>query len=65
VRKVKGLAREFGPDIGPGLGLSCVGEEVHDDSSLADSLMNPKEVLARDPAVLDCIFPRSAVLSYT
>lgn len=64
--EVKGLALcELGLDIWPGLGLGCVREEVHDDSSLADSLINPEKVLSWDPAVLDGFFPRITILSYT
>lgn len=32
--------------MGPGLGLGSIGEKVHDDRSLVDSLVNAEEGLA-------------------
>jgi len=52
-------------EVRPGLGLRGVGEQVHDDSSLVDSLVNVEEVLARDPTVLLGLLPRSTTLSDT
>lgn len=52
-------------DVWPGLGLSSVGEEVHDDGTLGDSLINLEEVLAWDPAVGNSLLPRSTILSDT
>lgn len=49
----------------PGLGLRGVGEQVHDDGSLVDGLVNVEEVLARDPAVLLGLLPRGTALSDT
>lgn len=65
VREVQGLALELGLDGGPSLGLSSVGEEVHDDGTLGDGLINIEQVLARDPAVLDGLLPGSTVLADT
>jgi hypothetical protein len=45
------LALQLGLDLGPGLGLGGVGEQVHDDGGLANGLVNVEEVLAGDPAV--------------
>ena len=56
---------EQGLDRGPGLGLGSIGEEVHDDGTLVDGLIDLEEVLARDPAVLDSILPRLSVLADT
>lgn len=39
---------DFGLDVLPCLGLSRVGEQVHDDCSLLDGLINSEEVLAWD-----------------
>jgi hypothetical protein len=43
--------------MGPCLALSGVAEEIHDDGATSNGLINLKEVLARNPAVLDGIFP--------
>jgi hypothetical protein len=53
VREVEGLALgdERG-ELGPGLGLGGVGEEVHDDGSSVDGLLDREEGLSRDPSVL-------------
>lgn len=51
--------------MGPGLGLGGIGKEVHDDGTAGDGLIDIEEVLARDPAVLDGILPRLAVLADT
>ena len=44
-------------DSRPSLTLSGVTEQVHDDSTLGDSLIDLEQVLARDPAILLCFFP--------
>lgn len=49
----------------PGLTLRSVTEQVHDDGSLVDGLVNVEEVLAGDPAVLLRIFPAGTTLSHT
>lgn len=54
---------ELGLDGGPGLALSGVGEEVHDDGTTADGLINIEQVLAGDPAILLGVLPGLAVLA--
>jgi hypothetical protein len=56
---------ELGLDLGPGLRLGSVGEEVHDNGGLANGLVNVEQVLAGNPAVLLSLLPRLAVLPYT
>ena len=56
---------ELGFDGRPGLALGGITEQVHDDSTAGDGLVDLKEVLAGDPAVLLGILPRLAVLSDT
>lgn len=56
---------ELGLDVGPGLGLGGVGEEVHDDGSAGNGLINIEEVLALDPAILLGLLPRGAALPDT
>lgn len=41
----------------PGLALGSIGEEVHDDGTLGDGLIDIEEVLAWDPAILLSILP--------
>jgi hypothetical protein len=52
-------------DGGPGLTLCSITEEVHDDGTLADGLIDLEKVLSGNPAVLDRILPRLTVLSDT
>ena len=53
VREVEGLALlDVWFDCGPGLGLRSIGEEIHDDGSLLERLLDGEEVFASDPAVL-------------
>ena len=59
------LALKLGLDLGPGLGLGGVGEEVHDNGGLANGLVNVEQVLAGNPAILLGVLPRGTVLSYT
>ena len=59
------LALELGLDGGPCLGLSGIGEEVHDNGGLANGLVDIEQVLARNPAILHGVLPRGTVLSYT
>ena len=59
------LASELGLDLGPCLGLSGIGEEVHDNGGLANGLVDIEQVLARNPAILHGVLPRGTVLSYT
>ena len=49
----------------PCLTLRSITEQVHDDSSLLDGLVDIEEVLARNPAILHSLFPASTVLSHT
>lgn len=54
---------DLGLDVGPGLGLGSIGQEVHDDGTLGDGLVDLEEVLAGDPAILDGVLPGLALLS--
>ena len=47
----------------PGLRLGSITEQVHDDGTLGDGLIDLEQVLARDPAILLGILPGLAVLS--
>ena len=49
----------------PGLGLGGVTEQVHDDGTLLDSLVNLEKVDAGLPAILDGLLPALAVFSDT
>lgn len=48
---------ELGLDGGPGLGLSSVGEQVHDNGTAGNGLIDIEKVLAGDPAVLLGVLP--------
>lgn len=64
--KVEGLSLgDEGLNVLPGLGLSSVGQEVHDDATPVDSLFDREQGLAWDPSVLNGLSPRLAVLSDT
>jgi hypothetical protein len=52
-------------DRGPCLGLRSVGEQVHDDGTTVDGLVNVEQVLAWDPAVLLGLLPGLTILSDT
>jgi hypothetical protein len=56
---------ELGLDGGPGLGLSGIGEQVHDDGTTGDGIINLEQVLSGDPAILNGVGPRLAVLANT
>ena len=56
---------ELGLDSGPGLGLGSIGEQVHDNSRLANRLIDIEEVLAGNPAILLSLLPRGTVLPHT
>ncbi len=56
---------QLGLDSRPSLALGSITEEVHNNGTLADGLVDLEEVLARDPAVLYRILPGLAVLSDT
>lgn len=51
--------------MGPSLLLRGITEQVHDDSTLVDSLVNVEQVLAWDPSILLGLLPGSTVLSHT
>ncbi len=50
--------------MGPGLGLGSVGKQIHDDGTAGDGLIDIKQVLAGNPAVLLGILPRLAALAH-
>lgn len=52
-------------DGGPSLGLSSIGEKVHDDGTSGDGLIDLEQVLSWNPAILNGILPRLTVLSDT
>jgi len=41
----------------PGLTLSSITEQVHDNGTLGDSLINIEQVCAWNPTILLCFFP--------
>lgn len=59
------LLGEEGLDSGPSLGLGSVGEQIHDDGTLANGLVNVEKVLSGNPAILFSLLPRSTVLPHT
>jgi len=66
VGEVESLALgDEGSDLGPCLGLSSVGEEVHDDSTPVDGLLDGEEGLSGHPAVLNGLLPGLAILADT
>lgn len=66
VGDVEGLAGgEVGLDLVPGELLASVGEEVHDDGTLVEGLIDLEEVLALDPAVVKSLLPRATGLADT
>jgi len=52
-------------DVWPGLGLGSIGEEVHDDGTAGDSLVDIEEVLAFNPSILLSLLPRLSSLADT
>lgn len=48
---------DLGLDCWPGLTLSSITEEVHDDGSSGDSLVNLEESLSWDPSIFLGILP--------
>ena len=56
---------EHGLDARPGLLLGGVTEQVHDDGTLLDGLVNLEKVDAGLPAILDGLLPAGAVFSDT
>lgn len=66
VGEVEGLALgDLGLEGGPGLGLGSIGEQVHDDGTAGDGLVDLEQVLALNPAILKGVLPRLTVLSDT
>ncbi|KAH3660712.1 hypothetical protein OGATHE_005044 [Ogataea polymorpha] len=66
VGEIQGLSLgEQRLDGRPGLGLSSVRKQVHDDGSLLDGLSDVKQVLTWNPSVLNGSLPRSTILSDT
>lgn len=51
--------------VGPGLGLGSIGQQVHDDGALGDGLVDLEQVLSGDPSILNGVLPGLAVLSHT
>ena len=49
----------------PGLRLGSIGEEVHDDGTTGDSLINLEEVLALNPSILESLLPGLSTLANT
>lgn len=49
----------------PSLGLSGITQQVHDDGTLGDSLINLKQVLSWNPTILLGLLPGCAVLPHT
>jgi hypothetical protein len=56
---------EHGLDARPGLLLGGVTEQVHDDGTLLDGLVNLEKVDTGLPAILDGLLPAGAVFSDT
>lgn len=52
-------------DLGPSLALGSIGEQVHDNGTPLDGLLNIKQVLSGNPAVLLGLLPRGTVLADT
>lgn len=48
---------KLGLDSGPSLGLSSIAEQVHDDGTTGDGLIDIEQVLAGNPAVLLGVLP--------
>jgi hypothetical protein len=55
---------DLGLDCWPGLALSSITEQVHDDGTPGDGLVDVEKVLARDPAVLLGVLPRLTVFPH-
>src|SRR5271168_3255847 len=50
-------------DRRPRLTLGSIAEQVHDNGALRNSFIHLEQVLARDPAILFCLLPRSPVFA--
>lgn len=48
---------QLGLDGRPGLTLSSIAEEIHDDRALANGFIDLKEILAGNPAILYRVLP--------
>ena len=56
---------KLGLDVRPCLALRSITEQVHDDGTLSNGLVNVEEVLAGNPSILLRLFPARAVLPDT
>jgi hypothetical protein len=66
VREVESLALgDERSNGGPGLGLGSVGEEVHDDGTSVDGLLDGEESFAGNPTILNGLPPGLAILADT
>jgi hypothetical protein len=54
---------QLGLDCWPCLALRSIREQVHDNGTSRDGLIDIEEVCAGNPAILNSFLPRSAVLS--
>lgn len=43
--------------------MSSIAEQVHDNGAFGDGLIHVEQVLAWNPAILFCFFPRGTILS--
>lgn len=58
MREVEGLAfGDKGSNLGPGGRLSGIRQQVHDDGTAIDGLVDVEEGLSRDPAILLSLLP--------
>jgi hypothetical protein len=51
--------------VRPCLALCSITEQVHDDCTLVDGLVDVEKVLARDPSILLCLLPARTVFAHT
>lgn len=54
---------QLGLDLRPRLTLSSIAEEVHNNGTSGDSLIDIKKICAWNPAVLLSLLPRGAILA--
>lgn len=59
------LLLELGLDHWPSLGLGGIRQEVHDDGTSGDGLVNLEKVLSWYPSILNGLLPRLTILSDT
>lgn len=53
--------RQLGLDRRPSLALRSIAEEVHDDRTLRDSLVDIEQIRTRNPAILLGLLPRRSI----